>query len=104
MGKRPKKDMRKVEDEVFKENLKDAVKEAKLPEPTGKNAGIAGIIIGILGLFLPIYWGALAGFVAATCAVVANHRGDRAWGVAAGICAVADLAFFFIFMAGQSFI
>lgn len=83
----------KEEMEVLNENLKEAIEEAKQPDPTGKIQGIIGIIIGVLGLFLPLAIAGLFAAITATLGIYANKHGQRTLGIICGILALLGLIF-----------
>jgi len=101
MPKKNKIDVEKEEEEYFEESLKKAEEESQKPEQNGKTPGIAGIIIGILGLFLPYFLTIIFGVIAAILGIYANQHGKRKLGIACGIIALLDLLLFLIFQVGK---
>ncbi len=93
----------KTEKEVFEENLKEAVEEAKKPEPTGRIHGWAGIIIGIIGLFIPVFFSVFTGMTAAILGVFANKHGKKVLGIICGILAIINMLYFLILMGTGNF-
>ena len=79
------------EQKIFEENLKEAVAEAAKPdEDNGKKLGITGIIIGAIGLILPVPLAIAAGIATGTLGTMANKKGHRKLGMACGVLAIID--------------
>jgi hypothetical protein len=90
-----------VEQEVFQENLKEAIVDAKKPNPDAKNLGIAGIIVGIIGLFVVPPINIVTGVAVAILGIYANHHKHRTLGAICGILAILNLLTFFLFGLGK---
>ncbi|MEM4703226.1 MAG: hypothetical protein QXP53_01965 [Candidatus Pacearchaeota archaeon] len=84
-----------LEKEVFKQNLKEAIEEAKKPKPGGASYGIAGVVIGVIGLFLPWIFSILVGFVAIILGLYSIHSGKKTLGIICIILGMIDAIFLF---------
>ncbi|MGV8168886.1 MAG: hypothetical protein ACP5N3_02415 [Candidatus Nanoarchaeia archaeon] len=94
-------EIEKIEQEVFQENLKDAIIEAKKPDPNAKDIGITGIIIGAIGLFTPPPINVVTGVFAAILGVYANHHKRRTLGIICGILAILNLLSYLLLSLGR---
>lgn len=86
----------KVEDQILKENIKDAIAESKLPESNGKIQGYVGIVIGIIGFFVPVFFAVFTGMITAVLGIYSNKHGQRKLGIICGILALLNLMSFFV--------
>jgi|TARA_B100001971_G_C17901703_1_gene388311 hypothetical protein len=96
----------KEEEEKFmQENLKEAIKDSKKPEPSGRIHGIIGIIAGITGFFM--YWviGMFFGMLALVLGTYAIRHGQRKIGVISSILGLLNLALsLFLYLRASSLI
>ena len=80
-----------IEKEVLQENLREAIEDAKKPDPSGNTQGKMGIIIGVVGFFLPTLFQVFAGFLCGILGIYANKHGNRKLGIACGIITLVDI-------------
>jgi hypothetical protein len=82
---------RKKEEKVFSEILEEAKEDAKKPDPKGIWFGIIGILLGLIGMFIPVglAWIRMLLFpFVGLCAVFANKYGSRVTGIICGVMAI----------------
>ena len=88
---------KKEEEEVMQENLKEAIKDSKQPEPTGKTQGIIGIIAGVIGIFFPWVISLFFGMLALILGTYATKHGQRAIGIISSILGLLIFVFALFF-------
>ena len=77
----------KEEQEVFNEFLNEAQEDSKQTESTGVSQGVAGIIIGIIGFFMPFGVQMIFATIGALLAIYANRHGQRRLAIPTAILA-----------------
>lgn len=86
---------KKKEKEVFNEFLEEAEEEAKQPERKAKNEGVAGILVGVIGLAVGLTFSTtiqlILGALGAGLAVYANHHKEHKLAIPGAILALLNL-------------
>jgi uncharacterized membrane protein len=96
---------KKEEEEFMQENLKEAIKDSKKPEPSGKIHGIIGIIMGITGFFMYFVMGMFFGMLALVLGTYAVRHGQRKLGIASSVLGLLNLVFsLFLYLRASSLI
>jgi len=93
---------RSDEKKVLQEIIDESIEELKEPEPDGKLQGYVGILIGFIGLFMPLQFAPLAGIITITLGIYANKHRQRKLGRICSIIGLIDMSYFLLFMGGRT--